>query len=311
MFLDQLEAVGASQETVALAHGILLGDKSQFTVEMMQSFRTAGMSHLLAVSGLHVGIIMSIIFILFKPVEWIVLSLTTIPAVNCRVGSPVVTYILGDVTRISVILFTSLYVYWIGAPPSAVRATLMLSLCLLGWMFHRPASTERCLLLAALLLLAWDPWIITQVGFQLSFLSVGGILLFRPWLNDHDKPWIWRVILLSIAAQSLTIPIVAYYFHQVPFIGWLQGLLVVPLMPVFVILLLLVLCFPFFSWMIVLVNGLCSWMGYAAEMIGRFETFLIGGHLYFYPTWYEVLLAEIGIFAIILLFRMKFASSKP
>lgn len=310
MFLDQLEALGASQETIALAHGILLGDKSQFSTEMIQNFRMAGMSHLLAVSGLHVGIIMSIIFVIFKPIEWLVLSLTTIPALNCRIGSPTVTYILGNVTRFSVILFTSLYVFWIGAPPSAVRATLMLSLCLVGWMFRRPASTERCLLFAALLLLAWDPWNITQVGFQLSFLSVGGILLFRPWLTDHHLPWVWRVILLSVAAQSLTIPIVAYYFHQIPFIGWLQGLLVVPLLPVFVTLLLLVFCSPLFSWLIVLVEGMSSWMGYVAEMIGNIETYLIGGHLYFYPTWYEALMAEIGVLAFILVLRMRVPSSK-
>lgn len=296
---------GASQETIALAQGILLGDKSQLSAEMVQNFRTAGMSHLLAVSGLHVGIIMSLVWLLFKPLEWLTLLLTSYRPFGCRVGSPATAYIIGTVLRVSVIVLTCFYVYTIGAPPSAIRATLMLSMCLIGWIFHRPTSAARCLLFAALLLLAWDPWTIQKVGFQLSFLSVGGILLFQPWLNDHDKPWFWRVILLSISAQLLTIPVVVFYFHQVPFLGWLQGLLVVPLMPVFVSLLLLALCFPAGSGLIMLIEALRSWMEWVATSIGTMEQWILGGHLYFYPTWYEAIFAEIGILAMIILLRIK------
>lgn len=310
MFLEGLEALGASQETVALAHGMLLGDKSQLSPEMIASFRTAGMSHLLAVSGLHVGIIMSLIWLLFKPVEWLLLLLSSWTKAGCRVGSPSFYYVIGGFVRIAVIVITSVYVWKIGAPPSAVRATVMLSLCLLGWMFHRPSSATRCLLFAALLLIAWDPWIISHVGFQLSFLSVCGILLFQPWLNDRNIPWVFRAVLLSIAAQSLTIPVVAFYFHQVPFLGWLQGLLVVPLMPLFVSLLLFV-AVTHCSMLLVLIEALRSWMGWVAEIIGSIESFLLGGHLYFYPTWYESVLAEIAIIAIIILFRQKTAAVHP
>ena len=110
---------------------------------------------------------------------------------------------------------------------------LMLSLCLVGWMLHRPSSAWRCLLLAALIILAWDPWSIALPGFQLSFLAVAGILLFQPWLRSDALPAWFRVILLSISAQWLTAPVVAYWFHQLPVLGWLQGLLVVPLLPLF------------------------------------------------------------------------------
>lgn len=304
MFLEGLEALGASQETIALAHGIMLGDKSQLSPEMISSFRTAGMSHLLAVSGLHVGIIMSLIWLLLKPVEWVLLLLSSFTKVGCRVGSPMLYYASGNIVRIAIIVIMGLYVWKIGAPPSAVRATVMLSLCLLGWMFHRPSSAPRCLLFAALLLIAWDPWIIYHVGFQLSFLSVSGIFLFRPWLNDRNIPWIFRAVLLSIAAQSLTIPVVAYYFHQVPFLGWLQGLLVVPLMPLFLSLLLLV-AITRCSMFLILVEALRGWMVWVAEITGRMESFLLGGHLYFYPTWFEAILAELAILAVIILIRQK------
>ncbi len=299
------DSLDLSQETIALAQGILLGDKSQIDSGMLQSFRTAGMSHLLAVSGLHVGIIMSLIWLLFKPVEWFILILTTLPQLHCKVGSPTVTYILGSVLRVSVIFLTCIYVYVIGAPPSALRATLMLSMCLIGWMFHRPASSARCVLFAAMLLLAWDPWMITNVGFQLSFLSVGGILLFQPWLNDPEKSWYYKAIVLSVAAQVLTIPVVAFYFHQVPLFGWVQGLLVLPFMPIFVFLLLLVLFIPYLSGLVILVEGIRAWIGLVADSIGKLETLLLGGHLYFYPTWYEAVLAEICILSLIIYCRAK------
>ncbi len=299
------EALGLSEETLALAQGILLGDKSQISPEVMQSFRTAGMSHLLAVSGLHVGIIMSLIWLVCKPLEWLALCLTSLPQLGCRVGSPKIAYIIGAAKRVLVILLTCVYVYRIGAPPSAVRATLMLSLCLLGWMFHRPTSAARCLLFAALLLLAWDPWLIKNVGFQLSFLAVGGIILCQPWLNDPNLHWSIRAILLSLAAQVLTIPVVAYYFHQVPFFGWLQGLLVVPLMPLFVTLLLLCLCFPSFFGLSYLVEALRSWMELMADSIGKLEQLLLGGHLYFYPSVIEALLAEIFFLSLVILLRIN------
>ena len=306
MFLSlSFDSLDLSPETIALAKGILWGDKSQMDPEMLQTFRTAGMSHLLAVSGLHVGIIMSLLWLMFKPLEWLVLSLTTLPQLHCRVGSPYITYFLGSALRVFVIGLTSVYVYAIGAPPSAVRATLMLSMCLIGWMFHRPASSARCVLFAAMLLLAWDPWMITNVGFQLSFLSVIGILLFQPWLNDPEKPWYYKAILLSVAAQALTIPVVAFYFHQVPLFGWLQGLLVVPFMPVFVFLLLLVFILPFCTELALCVEGIRAWMGLVAESIGKLETLILGGHLYFYPTWYEALLSEICILSLILYCRAK------
>lgn len=285
-----------SDEAYALAQGMLLGDKSALSPEMMSTFRTAGMSHILAVSGLHVGIIMSLVWVAFRPIEWLVLLLAPV-----RMNT---YYVLGDVKRIVVIGITALYVWAIGAPTSAVRAALMLSLCLLGWMMHRPASVWRCMIMAALMLLAWDPWSIRTPGFQLSFLAVTGILLFQPWLQDLKLPRCLRLILLSVAAQWLTTPVVAWWFHQVPVLGWIQGLLVVPLMPLFVTLLLLVYLFPQGSLWVWGVETLTSWMGYVAHFIGQAEHLLLGGHLYFYPTWWEALLAEVLLLAIVVYLRL-------
>lgn len=294
---ESLHQLGLSDEAIALAQGMLLGDKSGLSPEVVSAFRTAGMSHIMAVSGLHVGIIMSIIWICFRPIEMIVgyyapFNLT-------------VHYVLGDLKRIVVIALTIYYVWLIGAPPSAVRAALMLSLLMIGWILHRSTSAWRCMVFAALVLIAWDPWTVCQVGFQLSFLAVAGILLFQPWLQSDCFPRWFRLVLLSVSAQWFTTPVVAYWFHQVPLLGWIQGLLVVPLMPLLVALLLLGMLLPSFHFLAVPIEALTAWMGWVAQGIGRVEQMLLGGHLYFYPTWWEVLLAELLLLAIVLYLKTK------
>lgn len=295
--LERLQELGLSDEALAMAQAMLLGDKSALSAETVEAFRTAGMSHIMAVSGLHVGIIMSVIWMLFKPIEWAVTAVAP-----TRMYS---YYILGYVKRLSVIVITVLYVWTIGAPPSAVRAAVMLSLFLLGWMLRRPTSAWRCLLLAALVLLAWNPWTITSVGFQLSFLAVIGILLFEPWLNAEDIPRWFQLILLSVAAQWFTAPVVAYWFHQIPVLGWIQGLLVVPLMPLLVTLLIFGMLLPSLHFIGTLVEWITAWMGWVAQGIGRLEHLLLGGHVYFYPNWWEVVLVELTLLAILVYLRLR------
>lgn len=295
--LEGLQEMGLSPEAQALAEGMLLGDKSALSHEMVQDFRVAGMSHILAVSGLHVGIIMSVLWMLFSPVEWLTLLIAPL-----RMRT---YYVLGNAKRVLTILVTSMYVWYIGAPPSAVRATVMLGMCLLGWMLHRPTSAWRCMIFAALVLLAWNPWSIITPGFQLSFLAVTGILLFQPWLQNEELPRCFRLLLFSVAAQWLTAPVVAYWFHQVPLLGFIQGLLVVPLMPLFVMLLLVGLALPGCNMIVILIELLTQWMRWVASSIGQLERLLLGGHLYFYPSWWEVLVAEVLLLAIVVYLRLS------
>lgn len=293
--IEQLTDLGISSDAQALAQGMLLGDKSALDPVLIRQMRTAGMSHMLAVSGLHVGIIMSIVWMLFRPVEAVLVLLLPV-----RMS---VHYWLGSIKRLLVIGVTLWYVWRIGAPPSAVRAVLMLCLFLVGWMVRRPSVTWRTLLFAALCMLAWDPWMLLTPGFQLSFLAVAGILLFRPWLQSDALPRWLRLVLLSVSAQWLTTPIVAYWFHQVPLFGWLQGLLVVPLLPLLMSLFLVGMVFPTWHWLVVPIDGLTAWIGWVAQSIGRLEQLLLGGHLYFYPSLTEVSLAEVFLLALILYLR--------
>lgn len=300
--IERLQELGLSSEIIALAQGVLLGDKSHIASDIVRDFRNAGMSHLLAVSGLHVGIIMSVIWLLLKPLEAIVDICSSQRLRNY--------YLMETFKRLVVIIFTVGYVCMIGAPVSAVRASLMLILCLIAWMFHRPSSTWNCLILAALILIALDPWCVFDVGFQLSFLAVAGIWVFQPWLQEHRFFWWERLFLFSLSAQWFTLPLVAYYFHQVPFFGWLQGLLVVPLMPFFVGGLLLGCAFPSLHLLCQPLDMLYSWIIGVSHFIQLLEQWCLGGHLYFYPSVIEVLLSEFVLLAVVLCLRMCSLSNK-
>lgn len=297
MIIDRFQELGLSPEAIALARGMLLGDKSVIDPEVIRNFRMSGMSHLLAVSGLHVGVIMTLVWAVLRPIESL-FYLILPPRMS-------VYYIAGTVKRLLLILITCLYVWVIGAPVSAVRAALMLCLCQVGWILHRPTSAWNCLLLTALILLACDPWYITQVGFQLSFMAVAGILSFQPWLQEHRlSRWV-RLILLSVSAQWFTVPLVAYYFHQTPLLGWLQGILVVPLIPFFVAFLLLGGLFPEWHALCLPIEAFYGWITWISQWVVQLERLLLGGHLYFYPSWLEVLLLEVALFTILFLLRMK------
>lgn len=297
IFLDRLQELGLSPEVLAFARGMLYGDKSLIDPEVIQNFRTSGMSHLLAVSGLHVGVIMAIIWLLMKPVECLIIY-------YLRPHSLISYYIINKFQHLMIIIGTVAYVVSIGAPTSAVRAALMLCLNSFGWIINRPVPVWHCLLMAALVLLALDPWNITQIGFQLSFLAVAGIILFQPWLQNRAyKSW-ERLILLSVAAQWLTVPLVAYYFHQVPIMGWLQGLLVVPLIPFFMGGLLLGACFPDLHLLSIPIEMLYGWISWMSQLIGSFEKAILGGRLYFYPSVIETIGAEVVLLAMVIWLRL-------
>lgn len=300
-----------SPDAQALAQAMLWGDRGALSSDMVEAMRMAGMSHLMAVSGLHVGVLMWMVWLLLKPLDWMA-------ALLCpdRISW---YYRTGQLKRLLTIAVVACYVWRIGAPASAVRAALMLSLGLVGWMLHRPSSAWRCLALAALVLLSSDPWSALQPGFQLSFLAVAGILSFRPWLDDDEAaspllspspsgprlPAWMRLILVSVAAQWFTTPIVAYWFHQVPVLGFVQGVLVVPLMPLLMSLFLLAYVCPTSGAVVWLIEALTAWMDEVARCIIRLEELVLGGHVYLYPSVWDVVFAEFFLLCVILYLRLR------
>lgn len=212
----------------------------------------------------------------------------------------------------TVIIATLLFIWTIGFPTSAIRAWIMLSLLLLGKIMHRTVSLWQNWAVAAITILVIDPVAIMQPGFQLSFLAVAGILLWHPIAARGDKEHfilakIRGLLVITTAAQLLTIPVVAYTFHQVPTMGWIQGLLVIPIIPMFVSLLLLGIAFPWAHILVTPIEWIHRWMEQIAHKTNEVEVYLLGGHLYLYPTWWEALLLGVFIICLMTLVRNAYA----
>lgn len=210
--LKNLEFLDSKSKSVAEA--LLLGYKENLTDEVRSVFSSTGTMHILAVSGLHVGII-------YKAVDWLLFFL-----VGFKHGK-----------KIKIILLLSVlwsYALITGMPPSVIRASLMFSLVTIGTSLNKPNNIFNNVFASAFVILVINPRLIYDVGFQLSYSAVLGILVFQPFFS---KLWIapnkvlkffWDLVTVSFAAQLAVAPLSIYYFHQLPLIFPVSNLIAIP-----------------------------------------------------------------------------------
>ena len=206
-----------SERSASFLRGLLLADRSKIPADVKQSFVETGTIHVLAVSGLHVGVVALMFYGFF--------GLLRLP----RKMSVAAT--------IAGLVF---YMFLVGAPPSVVRATIMAIVLLIGPMIERKIDVYQSLSVAALILLLWDSNNLFNVGFQLSFAAVLSIVYFYPMfsrlierLTEHTgrmrfiKP-VLQLFAVSLAAQIGTLPFTAYYFDRVSIVSLAANVFVVP-----------------------------------------------------------------------------------
>lgn len=213
--LQALETQVADKESVAVASALLVGYKELLDDEITQAYATTGAMHVLAVSGLHVGIIFAVLQLLLR---WMPEKRRAL-----RVLKPAI--LLTGIWSFAAIT---------GLSPSVVRAATMFSFVVAGGTIKRPVSIYSSIATSALLLLLLNPYLITEVGFQLSYSAVLGIVYFQPRLvklfffDNRVLQWLWEISCVSIAAQLATFPIGIYYFHQFPTYFMVSNLFVIP-----------------------------------------------------------------------------------
>ena len=203
-------------ESKQIALALLLGQKESLGKEVKQAYSATGTQHILAVSGLHVGIIYSILL----------LPLTFFKQKGQLLQKSYLILVLGLIW---------IYALMTGFSPSVVRAVVMFSLVTLGQMRKRKPSIWNILAFSALLLLVLDPAIQTDLGFQLSYLAVAGIvglqpILLRIWApSNRVLDYFWQMATVTLAAQLITSPLTLHYFHTFPTYFLVANLLIVPL----------------------------------------------------------------------------------
>lgn len=206
---------GVSGTEKAVASALILGADDEIDPETMNDYAGSGVLHILSVSGMHVGIIYLIIAFSLK---------ILLPGKRSRYIKIILPILL--------IWFYSLIS---GLSPSVLRAATMFSFLLIAELFSRKIPPENSLAASAFVLLMINPLMLMNVGFQLSFIAVAGIMFIYKRLNEYWQPeniivqYLWQLVAVSLAAQLVTAPISVYYFHQFPLYFMLANLMAIPL----------------------------------------------------------------------------------
>ena len=199
---------------------LLLGDSSFIDKATRQEFSAAGVAHVLALSGLHVGFIALIIWWLLFPLDYLRLK---------------------KLRLIITLAVIALFAMFTGLSPSVVRSTLMIGMVFASIIFYRRSVSFNALALAALIILVFSPLALFSVGFQLSFITVGAVLLFARlphWLQSRHRSinYLTSTAMVSVVAMLATGALSAHYFHTVSLMSVLANLLILPVLPVFMVL---------------------------------------------------------------------------
>ncbi len=213
--LSTIKKYDIIEDEFAVISALLLGYREYIDDKLRQKFAGAGAMHILCVSGLHVGIIYVILNGLFSFLNKIK---------------------YGNKFKFTIILLIIwFYAAITGFSPSVLRASTMFSFVALAKSFNRYTNIYNILAASAFVLTIIDPYIVTKIGFQLSYLAVISIVSLQPYLYNifHVKNFIlskvWAITTVSIAAQAATGPLVIYYFNQFPNYFILTNLAVIPL----------------------------------------------------------------------------------
>jgi competence protein ComEC len=213
-FAALLTSYVSNPTSLQIAKALVLGIKDDLDSETQRAYASAGAMHVLAVSGLHVGIIYGIILFLIG--KW-----------------------KDHQQRRWLFLIISLSVLWFyamitGLSPSVKRAATMFSFVVVAQVMQRNSNIYNTLAASAFFLLCFNPYLLMSVGFQLSYCAVLGIVYLHPriyhlwYFNNGFIDKVWSITCVSIAAQFATAPLGLLYFHQFPTYFFVSNLLVIP-----------------------------------------------------------------------------------
>ena len=253
-----------TDDELAVMNALLLGQRQEISKQLSDNYSKAGAIHILAVSGLHVGVILLILSFILKPLE--------------RVNN-------GKLIKL-VLVILSLWFFAIlaGLSASVIRAVTMFSAIALGQFFNKRNAVEHSLIFSMFIILLWKPLFLFDVGFQLSYTAVFGIIWVQPvlyqlWKSNFfivDKGW--QLITVSVAAQLGVLPISLFYFHQFPALFFISNLIIIPFLGVILGLGLVVLVLSYESILPLFLEGfygdVISILNKVVAFVARQESFL-------------------------------------
>jgi competence protein ComEC len=203
------------QQEKAIAEALVIGYKYDLDDDLLQAYSNTGVVHVIAISGMHLGLIYGILLFLTRIFQRNVFARW--------------------IRALFILLFIWVFTFLTGAGPSVLRAAVIFSLMILGELLIRKNNTYNTLAASAFLLLVVNPFYLWDIGFQLSYLAVLSIVwisgpLYRSiYFSFRPLRYLWQLIAVTISAQVLTTPVILYHFHQFPNLFLITNLLIVPL----------------------------------------------------------------------------------
>ena len=262
--LLQIEKSPLTHSSQGMLKALLFAERNALDDTLIQNYAHAGVVHLLALSGLHLGLFVGFLLYLLKPLT------------RFKFGTSIRT--------ITIVCFLWGFAFVVGFPASVTRAVSMFSFMIIGRNLHYGKHTFHYTVLSFFMLLLCYPPYLKSIGFQLSYLAVFGILLIHPLLQRLWRPktlllkryWEWTTVCL--AAQLAVSPLSIYYFNQFPSLFLISNLLIVPFFGIFLILCIVVFCVLLFTsipkLLINLFEKVVTLLNQSIEWIAQKEAFL-------------------------------------
>ncbi|MGI9547934.1 MAG: ComEC/Rec2 family competence protein, partial [Flavobacteriaceae bacterium] len=263
--IADLKKLGFGKTERSIIQALLLGDRREIDQATFKSYKNAGAIHILAISGLHVGIVLLMLQILLKPLE-------SLP------GGRTIKLLI-------IVLLLWAFALIAGFSASVVRAVTMFSFVAYALFLHRPGSSFNILALSMLFILLFiDPLFLFQLGFQLSYAAVFSILWFYPklvrfWMPNHFLPRkAWQLFSVGLAAQLGVLPLSLYYFHQFPGLFFISNMVIVPFLGIILGLGFVIVIMAVFTiipdFLIFLYDSIIRMMNTTIDWIAHQEAFL-------------------------------------
>lgn len=285
--LHNLEKANFDKTEMNVALALILGQRQEISSDIIQDYQYSGATHVLSVSGLHVGFIMLFISFILKPIP------------NTRKGSLIKL----------IAILSSLFIFAVisGLSPSVLRSVVMFSFLAIGNHLRRSGNTYHTLLVSIFLILLFEPYFLFDIGFQLSYLALFFIIWLQPLLKAIWSPknkmiiYIWDVLTVSFAAQIGTLPLCLYYFHQFPGLFFVTNIIILPILSFIMIVGIVVMIIAIFNspaqFLIEVFEKSIYLLNKSINYVASFESFVI--HDISFNSYYLIALYLLIIFTII------------
>lgn len=280
-FIIQLLRKYISPSAQGIAEALLIGYKEDLDKNLVQAYSNTGVIHIIAISGLHLGVIYALLLLILKPFSRFNIM---------RFIKPI-------------LLIAGLWMFsWLsGACPSVLRSAVMFTCIVLGQAFNKQTSMYNNLAASAFILLAYNPYFLWDAGFQLSYAAVFSIVVGMKniyHLLYFKYKWIdaiWKFNAVTLSAQLFTLPLVLYHFHQFPNYFLCSNWIAVPLSSIILIAEIILICIAWISpaaafaghitgWLINKLNEYIQWLN---NLPGAITDYI------YFPILYALLLAVI------------------